>query len=422
MTKRDKARKHTQPPTPTTSRKTRALLAALPTATPTLIHLRDGEVVLYRRSRSLLFQCRYKLADGKWHRYSTGKASVENAIAAACLMYDQARFRQRLGLAHRTHSFAQIAEQTLKDLRQRMDASSTRTSFHDYASCIERYFIPYFKDKPLEEITNADVRAFEAWRDRAVRRPVKHSTLQNFASAWNRLISTAVDNGYISERTPIPRLSTKGQASQPRPAFSKEEIERLLTFMQHWRSLGKVSTEHEMRPLICDYVEILLHTGMRHGTEAMNLCWNHIHWHTDKGVRYLRIWVSGKTGGRWLIARHRAVEVFQRLHSRQADLGMSFEDIFTERCTKRVFRFGTGYQPPNLNGAFGRLMRDSGLLKDIDGRKRTLYSLRHTYATLALLRNEVDIHTLSKQLGNSVLMIERYYSKLTATMAAERLA
>jgi hypothetical protein len=38
------------------------------------------------------------------------------------------------------------------------------------------------------------------------------------------------------------------------------------------------------------------------------------------------------------------------------------------------------------------------------------------------MRGEVDIHTLSRQLGSSVTMIERYYSKLTATMAAERLA
>jgi len=62
------------------------------------------------------------------------------------------------------------------------------------------------------------------------------------------------------------------------------------------------------------------------------------------------------------------------------------------------------------------------LLKDIYGRKRTLYSLRHTYATLALLNGEVDIHTLARQMGNSAAMIERHYSKLTATMAAERLA
>ncbi len=65
---------------------------------------------------------------------------------------------------------------------------------------------------------------------------------------------------------------------------------------------------------------------------------------------------------------------------------------------------------------------DSGLALVAIGDSRTLYSLRHTYATLEMLRGEVDIHTLSKQMGNSALMIERHYSKLTATMAADRLA
>ena len=87
-----------------------------------------------------------------------------------------------------------------------------------------------------------------------------------------------------------------------------------------------------------------------------------------------------------------------------------------------VFTFSNGYQPTSLNGAFKRLMRDSGLLKDANGHNRTLYSLRHTYATLELLRASTDIHTLAKQMGNSAAVIERHYSKLTATMAAERLA
>ncbi len=47
---------------------------------------------------------------------------------------------------------------------------------------------------------------------------------------------------------------------------------------------------------------------------------------------------------------------------------------------------------------------------------------RHTYATLELLRASTDIHTLAKQMGNSASVIDRHYSKLTATMAAERLA
>jgi integrase len=80
-----------------------------------------------------------------------------------------------------------------------------------------------------------------------------------------------------------------------------------------------------------------------------------------------------------------------------------------------------GYQPVSLNGTFRRLLRDAGLLTNSEGHTRTLYSIRHTYATLELLRNNTDMHTLSRQMSNSALMIERLYSKLTATMAADRL-
>jgi hypothetical protein len=75
---------------------------ALIQASPSVVLLRDGELVLYRRTRSLLDQCRFKLADGKWHRFSTRRASLENAMAAACDRNDEARYRQRLGLAYRT--------------------------------------------------------------------------------------------------------------------------------------------------------------------------------------------------------------------------------------------------------------------------------------------------------------------------------
>jgi len=133
--------------------------------------------------------------------------------------------------------------------------------------------------------------------------------------------------------------------------------------------------------------------------------------------------VSGKTGGRWLIAKHRAVEVLQRLHARQKDIAaMSLETLFAERVPHLLFRFSDGYQPQSLVGTFRKLMRDSGLLKDGEGKTRTLYSLRHTYATLELLRAGTDIHTLARQMGNSAAMLERHYSKLTATMAAEKLA
>ncbi len=411
----------TAPATTNTSRQ--RTIASLIQTQPSVLLLRDGEVVLYRRTRSLQYQCRFKLSDGKWHRFSTRKASLENAIAAACDMYDEARFRQKLGLTHKAHSFAQIAAITLVELRKQIDASSGRGAYNTYATCIEKYFVPYFGDKMLEELTHTDVREFEVWRDRQMARKPKTSTLNNFTSAWNRVITTAVERGYISERVPVPKLTAKGLKGTARPGFSEEEITQLLAFMEDWQHGGTRGNEHEIRMLLRDYIEMLLLTGMRHGTEAMGICWKHLEWHTDKGVHYLRVWVDGKTGGRWLIAKHRAVDVLKRLHERQTDVkSIVFEDIFATRVPHKLFRLSDGYQPVSLNGTFRRLMRDTGLLKNSEGQNRTLYSLRHTYATMELLRNSTDIHTLSKQMGNSAAMIERHYSKLTATMAADRLA
>jgi len=379
--------------------------------------------VVYRRSRSLLYQCRYKLSDGTWLRQSTGKAALEHAIARACEIYDEARFRQRLGLAHRTHSVAQIAAETCVELRREIDSKGRKSAANDYLSVIERYFVPYFGEQQLESLTHTDVREFELWRDRQMARQPKTSTLNNFTSAWNRLIATAVERGYISERVPVPKLTAKGHKGRTRPAFSEEEIAHLLTFMEGWQHGGRLAVEREIRPLLRDYVEMLLLTGIRHGTEAMGIRWRDLEWHTKNGVRYLRIWVDGKTGGRWLIAKHSAVDVLRRLHARQRDIsGLSFETLFQQRVTEPLFRFSDGYQPQSFVGTFRRLMRDSGLLKDGEGQNRTLYSLRHTYATFELLRGGTDIHTLSKQMGNSAAMIERHYSKLTATMAADKLA
>ena len=409
-------------PTPTPTQRLR-LLAALTPAQSNIIYLRDGEVVVYRRTRSLLYQCRYKLTDGSWVRQTTGKASVEHAVARACDIYDEARYRQRLGLAHQTHFFAQIANIVLAELRQQVDAVSGKTSYHDYISCIEKYFLPYFAERKLEELTHTDMREFELWRDRQMRRKPKASTLNNFTSAWNRLITTAVERGFISERVPVPKLTSKGEKGKTRPAFSKEEIDALFVFMEDWQHKGRMSVEIKIRPLLRDYVEMLLLTGMRHGTEAMGIRWKNIEWHTKDGVRYLRIWVDGKTGGRWLIAKHRAVDVLKRLHANQDDIkDIAFEDLFATRVPHLLFRYSDGHQPHSFVGTFRRLMRDSGLLKDTEGQTRTLYSLRHTYATLELLNNSTDIHTLSKQMGNSAAMIERHYSKLTATMAADKLA
>jgi len=211
---------------------------------------------------------------------------------------------------------------------QQATASTANTT-----TSIEKYVLPYFGSKVLEEVTHTCVREFELWRDRQMTRKTKTSTLNNFTTAWNRVIAIAVERGFISERLPVPKLTAKEVKGKTRPGFSEDEIKHLLAFMETWQHEGVKSVEREMRPLLRDHVEMRLLTGMRHGTEAMGICWRHLEWLTDKGVRYRRIRVDGKTGGRWLIAKHRAVAVLKRLHARQRDIfDLSFETTFADGC------------------------------------------------------------------------------------------
>ncbi len=60
-------------------------------------------------------------------------------------------------------------------------------------------------------------------------------------------------------------------------------------------------------------------------------------------------------------------------------------------------------------------------LIELTGKRRVLYSLRHTYATIALQIDKVEIHALALQMGTSVGMIEQHYSHLDAVKAAHQL-
>lgn len=384
-------------------------------------YLRDREVILFKRSRSRVWQCKYRLFTGTWVRISTRKTNREYAEQVACSLYDEARYRERMGLAPVQKSFAEIARVTVEELKRDLAAGTGKKIYVDYISIIERYFVPFFGERHLQNIKHDNVAEFERWRNDKMQRKPKSSTLMNFASAFSRVCTTAIQRGWISERVPLPKLSRKGEKGSARPAFTADEIASLRAFMPTWENIGRFDFDRLQRPLLCDYVEFLLLTGMRHGTEAMNVEWRHCEWYEYDKVRYLRVRVSGKTGERYLIAKHEAIAVLHRLHSRQKDIcSLEFERVLGQ-STKYIFRNALGFRPRTFNGMFEKLMRESKLMFNAADEKRTLYSLRHTYATLELLAG-TDIHTLSKQMGNSAAMIERHYSKLTATMAAKRLA
>jgi len=390
-------------------------------ATQQPIRLMGGKVIVYKRPQSAQWQCRFKLSNSKWHSASTGTDELAEARRNAIVLYETVRIKINAGLALTEKTFQQLATEEMANMRRIANGKRGERNFKDYFFIWQKYLIPFFGKYKVGDITQELVADFEDWRIAQMGKNAKLITKKHHALAYNRVIALAKEQGHIPQNKIIPSLNISGERSQPRPAFTQEELEQMYAYFPIWQQDVHHRHSGEVRVLCAAYIQFLVNTGVRHSTESLPLRWKHLQWHYIGDKRYLRVWVSGKTGQRYLIAKNAVLEVLEGLMRWQKLPYANLEQIVGIKLDKRIFTLPSGEMPHLLENIFRHLMKKSRLLKNGAGQNRTLYSLRHTYATQALASG-VDIHTLAKQMGTSVLMIERHYSKITPMMNAEKLA
>jgi len=388
---------------------------------PKTIRLLQGELTLFKRPKSQQWQCRFKLPTGQWHVASTATEDLDVAQTQAISIYETVKIKISAGLAVTTKTFKQVALDEIANMAQAVHNKTGKRTYRDYAFAINKYLIPFFGQYEVGKITVEMLADFESWRISEMGKIPMASTKRNHASAYIRVINLARDRGYIAANKAVPLLDSKGRRSQPRPAFTAEEIKELFSYTETWQKSSYTNRTALMRTLCSFYIEFLVNTGVRHGTEALPLRWKHLQWHWIGNKKYLRIWVSGKTGPRYLIAKNRVVKVLEGILKWQELPYSGLNAVIEAKVDQLIFRLPSGEQISNMENIFRNLMVRSNMRTDGSGQNRTLYSLRHTYATFALASG-IDIHTLARQMGTSVGMIERHYSKLTPMMNAEKLA
>ena len=387
----------------------------------TTIPLLGGKLTLFKRSHSSNWQCRFKLPNGQWHSASTNTEDLTLAETQAIAIYETIKVKIGAGLSPIAKTFKQVAQDEVSRMALAMNNQVGKRTYRDYTFAINKYLIPFFGKYEVGAITAELIADFESWRTSEMGKIPMASTKRNHASAYARVINLARDRGYIGFNQSVPMLDAKGKSSQARPAFTEQEITELLSYTQTWQQSSYTTRTAHMRTLCTYYIEFLVNTGVRHGTEALPLRWRHLQWHWIGNKRYLRIWVSGKTGPRYLIAKNAVIRVFEQIIRWHKLPYSGLAAVIEAKLDALIFRLPTGEQISNMENIFRNLMVRSHMRTDGSGQNRTLYSLRHTYATLALAKG-VDIHTLARQMGTSVGMIERHYSKLTPMMNAEKLA
>lgn len=137
--------------------------------------------------------------------------------------------------------------------------------------------------------------------------------------------------------------------------------------------------------------------------------------------------VDGKTGERTILGMEPTIKALMRLALRNYDSTKGtqrepLKGVAIATNNDYVFRTKDKAKPTSFQNLFESYLDEHSLLIDpLTEQKRVFYSLRHTYATLALTHDEVPIHTLAKQMGTSVMMIEKHYSHLDVIKAIEQL-
>ena len=378
--------------------------------------LMDGAVKVYKRDNTRRWQATFQIG-GLWVRISTGQHDLEEAKTVAREQYLDYKFREKHGLPVVTKRFEDVANLAILDMQRQLDAGAGRKVYRDYINAINTYFIPFFGKIFITNLDPDLIRDFNTWRTGKIGRDPKASTLNTHNSAMNRVFDEAVARGYLTAGR-VPVLANNGAAGGRRPDFSTEDYRAMIRKMPGWIEAGKLGKSRDMRYLLRDYVLILANTGMRHGTEAQNLRWRHVHVFTEKGLDYVELHLRGKTVPHDAIGRAGTIKYLERLHARTLAIQSTpFEQMLKQKLDLPVFCLPDGTVTDNLRQTFKVFLEETSLLKcPKTGQDRTLYSLRHTYATFALVKDGIDIHTLARQMGTSVGMIERHYSHLKPRM------
>lgn len=378
--------------------------------------LMDGEVKVYKRGNSKRWQATFKI-DEHWIRISTGKTDLEEAKHVARDQYLEYRFRAKHDLPIVTKRFEDVAKLAIADMQKQLDADAGRKVYKDYIRSLNKYFIPFFGKTFITNIDHQKIQDFNAWRTNMIGHAPKASTLNTHNSAMNRVYDEAVARGFIAQ-SKVPVLANNGATGTRRPDFSLQDYRTMIRKLPHWIDKGKGGKSRNMRHLLRDYVLIVANTGMRPGTEAENLRWKHITIFTEGDKEYVEFYLHGKTAPREAIGRAGTINYLKRLHARTDSIkNIPFYDMIKRKIDLPVFCLPDGTTTDNLRQTFKAFLKEVDLLEcPKTGDNRVLYSLRHTYATFALTVDGMDAHSLGKQMGTSVQMIERFYSHLTPRM------
>ncbi|MBU1666928.1 site-specific integrase [bacterium] len=246
-----------------------------------------------------------------------------------------------------------------------------KVTLKDREQKINAYLLPYFGDMPIKRITALRI---EDWQYNLFM--LRGSDLiRRVKQLLRRVLDRAIVYGIIEHNPVVATDRIRDKKINNREVYTKEEVKLMIGGSDGWLSL---------------FIQSMVSLGLRSG-EAIALKFSDIDFNrrTIKIERSIRKGVIGdtKTG------ETRIIDIPLELHSKFLKLYEKQKNksdwIFTHSRTGGHYKDCSYITRRHFKPLLGRLNIEY----------KTLYSLRHTYATLSLQGGQ-NINYVSKQLGH----------------------
>lgn len=383
---------------------------------------KDGAIYLYRRAdyKKPTWFIRVKVPGAQGYVWKSSKTTDEHAAyRVAEDLFNHSLVKVLSGGKLRSKRI----NDALKAYADALEPQRSQLSVH-YKILLSQRLLPIFQGKTFEDLDTALIsKMVDALAAKSKRARLSPNTIKRLFADFRHFLHWSVENGYVDA---LPRFPKVSMEQNRRPHFDPRDWAKLTRFMRSWVKSNHPAVERD-RTLLASYILILANTGIRVG-EARSLRWRDIRpvRSSDEVEREnVVLMVKGKTGMREVVARTPDVKrFFERvLELRRKDLTNKKSDIFGRKdvpLESYVFCASDGQPIGSFKKSFGTLLRDAGVETDTYGNKRSIYSLRHTYATFRL-QEGVNQFILARNMGTSVAMLENFYGHTSNVAAADEL-
>ena len=380
---------------------------------------KDGAIYLFLRSdyKKPTWFCRVKVPNSKGYVWRSTKTTDEHAAYAfAENLYNQSLVRVLSGNSANAKRLGPVLEGYLKHLKPRHDQASVRNK-----SLLITRLTPFLRGRSFEDVNTALLsEIINELTDLSSRDRLSPNTVRRINSDLKHFMNWCVEEGHLPV---VPRFPKIAGDQARRTHFNDADWRRMARYLREFVKVENKAVRRD-RTMLVNYVLILANTGIRVG-EARTLKWRDIRQidgDADDGVNIV-LTVTGKTGLREVVARTPEVKTyFQRIYDlRRTELNSDDTPEPALSADSLVFCHPDGSAIGSFKKSFQSLIRSAGVEQDSHGQKRTIYSLRHTYATFRL-HEGVHQFKLARNMGTSVAMLEQFYGHTTNIASAGELS